>query len=89
MAEAIGFIGTGTIGLPTFDSPIFKLSIASKDVSLAVASAEKLGVSVRVTRAAAELYAAAEASGLGDEAFFATLEQIERESGVQVPPVTG
>jgi len=79
--KSSGAVYAGLAGLlfgRDFDSPIFKLSIASKDVSLAVRSAESLGVSTPVTLAAAELYARAETCGLGSKAFFATLGRARR-----------
>lgn len=85
-----GAVYAGLAGLffgRNFDSPIFKLSIASKDVSLAVQSAEELGVWAPLTRAAAELYARAESSGLGGKVFFATLAALEEAAGVQVPVI--
>ncbi len=88
--KSSGSVYAGLSGLffgRDFDSPIFKLAIASKDVSLAVESGEKLGVSMPVTRAASELYADAERDGLGSKVFFATLAALEQAAGVEVPKI--
>ncbi|MCE2390393.1 MAG: NAD(P)-dependent oxidoreductase [Proteobacteria bacterium] len=88
--KSSGGVYSGLAGLffgRDFDSPIFKLSIASKDVSLAVESAETLGVPMPVTRAAADLYAQAERAGLGPKVFFATLAALEEAAGIEVPKI--
>ena len=70
-----------------FDDVIFRLDIASKDVRLAVETAERAGVDVPLTRAANELYGAAVAAGDGDLVFHATLLELERRAGVEVEPL--
>lgn len=90
--KSSGSVYAGLAGLffaRDFDVPIFKLAIASKDVALAVESADGLGVPMPVTRAAAEVYSQAEKAGLGGKVFFATLAALEQAAGVEVPKLTG
>lgn len=90
--KSSGQVYAGLAGLffaRDFESQLFKLSIACKDVALAVESAESLGVATPVTRAAAGLYAEAEASGLGGKVFYATLAALEEAAGVEVPKLAG
>ena len=70
-----------------FDDVIFRLDIASKDVRLAVETAEQAGVDVPLTRAANELYEAAVAAGDGELVFHATLLELERRAGVELEPL--
>lgn len=70
-----------------FDDVIFRLDIAAKDLALAAASAHDAGVDAPLTGAAAELYAAAVASGEGGRAFHATLRELERRAGIELPPL--
>jgi 3-hydroxyisobutyrate dehydrogenase-like beta-hydroxyacid dehydrogenase len=60
-----------------FDKPFFKLSLAAKDVDVALQSAKSLGVDMPTTKAASAVYHKAIAEGLGDKAFYATLATIE------------
>lgn len=71
-----------------FDDVIFRLDIATKDLTLAVGAAAEHGVEVPVSAAALEVYRAALADGLGDKAFHATLEHVERVAGLTLPPLT-
>jgi 3-hydroxyisobutyrate dehydrogenase len=68
-----------------FDAPIFTLALAEKDISLALESARDLGVPLPVTSAAHQTYVRARAAGLGSKVFWATLQAIERDAGVEVP----
>lgn len=70
-----------------FDDAIFRLDIASKDVRLAVETAERAGVDVPITRAANELYQAAVAAGDGGLVFHATLLELERRAGMELEPL--
>lgn len=70
-----------------FDDVIFRLDIAAKDLDLAARTARDLGVDAPVTAAAARLYADAVAAGLGGQVFHATLRELERRAGVEVPPL--
>jgi 3-hydroxyisobutyrate dehydrogenase-like beta-hydroxyacid dehydrogenase len=71
-----------------FDDVIFRLDIATKDLTLAVEAADANGVDAPVTAAALETYRDAIRSGLGFKAFHATLLQVERAAGVELPPLT-
>jgi 3-hydroxyisobutyrate dehydrogenase-like beta-hydroxyacid dehydrogenase len=75
-----------------FDDVIFRLDIAAKDLALAVEAANRAGVSVPTTTAAAGVYADAVDAGSGDQAFHATLAELERQvdgaaAGIEVPPL--
>jgi len=70
-----------------FDDVVFRLDIAAKDVRLALASAEVEGVDVPLTRAASEVYDTAVAAGDGALAFTATLRELERRAGIELPPL--
>ena len=68
-----------------FDNAFFSLALAEKDVGLALASAEGLGVPMPVIEAAHATYARALELGLGKKLFAATLLAIEDAAGVEVP----
>ncbi len=68
-----------------FESDIFALSIASKDIDVALASAQDLGVEMPMTTAAAAVYHRALAEGLGAQDFYATVKVLEATAGVSVP----
>jgi 3-hydroxyisobutyrate dehydrogenase-like beta-hydroxyacid dehydrogenase len=68
-----------------FDDVIFRLDIAAKDLALAVDAAVTAGVDVPLSAAAAELYAEAVEQGFGRQVFHATLRELERRSGIDVP----
>jgi 3-hydroxyisobutyrate dehydrogenase-like beta-hydroxyacid dehydrogenase len=68
-----------------FDQVIFRLSLAEKDVSLALESGDDLAVPMPVTRAAHRVYEESLEQGLGDQVFYATLRALERAAGVEVP----
>lgn len=70
-----------------FDDVIFRLDIAAKDLDLAVASADEVGVDAPLTRAAADVYAAAANHGDARMVFHATLRELERRAGVELPPL--
>jgi 3-hydroxyisobutyrate dehydrogenase-like beta-hydroxyacid dehydrogenase len=61
------------------------LSIASKDIDVALASAADLGVEMPMTAAAAEVYHRALGAGLGAQDFYATLKVLETAAGTSVP----
>lgn len=67
-----------------FDDPLFKLGIAAKDVSLAVASAKALGVSMPTTEGALGVYLDAVSQGLGEANFAATLLALESRARAEV-----
>jgi 3-hydroxyisobutyrate dehydrogenase len=71
-----------------FDDVIFRLDIATKDLSLAVQAAEELGVDVPASAAALQVYSDALDAGLGTLAFHATLQQLEHSAGVELPALT-
>jgi 3-hydroxyisobutyrate dehydrogenase-like beta-hydroxyacid dehydrogenase len=68
-----------------FDLNIFSLAIAAKDVGIALESAEELGATMPMTRAAHTVYTQALAEGLGNEDFFATVKVLEAAAGLQLP----
>jgi 3-hydroxyisobutyrate dehydrogenase-like beta-hydroxyacid dehydrogenase len=68
-----------------FETPIFQLALAEKDVALALDSARELAVPMPVTSAAHQTYLQALAQGHGREVFFATLRALERAAGTEVP----
>jgi 3-hydroxyisobutyrate dehydrogenase-like beta-hydroxyacid dehydrogenase len=71
----------------SFDQAFFTLALAEKDVSLALASAQALGVPMPVTSAAHGTYARAASAGLGAKSFLATLLAIEEAAGTRVSPL--
>lgn len=68
-----------------FDADLFALAIASKDIDVALASAQDLGVDMPMTAAASGVYHEALDKGLGAEDFYATLKVLEARAGVSVP----
>lgn len=70
-----------------FDLDVFALSIAAKDVGVALESAHDLGAPMPVTEAAHGVYADALAQGLGSEDFFATVKVLEAAAGLQLAPL--
>ncbi len=68
-----------------FDDVIFRLDIAAKDVALAVETAERAGVDIPITRAAGSIYDSARDAGDGELVFHATLRELERRAGVELP----
>lgn len=70
-----------------FDDVVFRLDIAAKDLSVAVESAHDAGVGVPTTEAALAVYRAAVEAGMGGEVFHATLKELERRAGVELPPL--
>ena len=68
-----------------FDSDIFALSIAAKDIEVALASAAVLGAELPMTAAASGIYQRALADGLGAQDFYATVKVLEAAAGVTVP----
>ena len=71
-----------------FDDVVFRLDIAAKDLTVAVETAGAHHVDVPVTAAALEVYRDAIRAGFGLEAFHATLHQVERAAGIELPPLT-
>ena len=70
-----------------FDDVIFRLDIATKDVALAIDTADRAGVDIPLTRAAGAVYDAARDAGDGDLVFHATLRELERRADVELPTV--
>ena len=68
-----------------FSDVVFRLDIAAKDLALAVEAARDHGVEVPTTAAALAVYQEAMDAGLGNEVFHATLKQLERSAGIEVP----
>jgi len=70
-----------------FNLGVFALSIAAKDVGLALESAASAGVEMPMAQAALETYQAALEAGLAQEDFFATLKTVEARAGVELQPL--
>ncbi len=70
-----------------FDVGVFALSIAAKDLDVALACARDLDVAVPVSSAAYGIYESALAAG--DEDFFATVKVLEAAAGLKLPPLRG
>ena len=70
-----------------FEQDLFALSIAAKDVAVALDSARALGAEMPMTAAASAVYQMALARGLGREDFFATVKVLEEAAGVSLPPL--
>lgn len=68
-----------------WDSQLFTLGLAEKDVALALESARSLAVPMPVVNAAHQHYLRGVAAGLADKVCFATLAVIEQAAGVTVP----
>ena len=68
-----------------FDSDLFALSIAAKDIEVALASAEALGAEMPMTQAASNVYQRALAAGLSAQDFYATVKVLEATAGVTIP----
>ncbi len=68
-----------------FDLGVFALSIAAKDIGVAIDSADALGAEVPLAKAAAEIYQRAIADGYGQEDFYATLKVFEASADVVTP----
>lgn len=64
--------------------PGFRLSLASKDVGLAVQLGHKLGVPMSVAEAVDKSYQAARAEGFGDKSIYAIFRPLEDLMGVKV-----
>jgi 3-hydroxyisobutyrate dehydrogenase-like beta-hydroxyacid dehydrogenase len=64
--------------------PGFRLSLASKDMGLAIQLGREYGVPLSVAAAVDQVFLAAKASGLGDKDIYAVFQYIENLSGVQV-----
>lgn len=71
-----------------FDDVIFRLDIATKDLTLAVQAAHDHGVAVPATEAALGVYRAAADAGLGTKAFHATLQALEQTAGLELSALT-
>lgn len=68
-----------------FEQDVFALSIAAKDIEVALASAEAVGAEMPMTAAASGVYQRALAAGLGTQDFFATVKVLEAAAGVTLP----
>ncbi len=68
-----------------FDLDVFALSIAAKDMAVAIESADALGTPVPMTKAASDIYEQARARGLGSEDFYATVKVLEAAAGIEMP----
>jgi 3-hydroxyisobutyrate dehydrogenase len=67
------------------DDVVFRLDIATKDLTLAMETAAAHGVPTPVSQAALDVYRAAVDAGFGAKAFHATLAEIERAAGIELP----
>lgn len=88
VSSAASVLGRASLFLSRkFEQDIFSLAIAAKDIDVALASAQDLGVEMPMTTAAAGVYQRALAAGLGAEDFYATVKVLEGTAGVTVPPL--
>ncbi len=71
-----------------FDEVIFRLDIAAKDLALATESAAGAGIDTPLTQSACDVFAAAVDAGDGALVFHATLRELERRAGVELPKLT-
>ena len=74
-----------------WESSSYDLSLAEKDLRLALVSAAEIGTPLPLTEAAHEVLARSVESGLGGKFFIAAMETLEAEAGftVPVPPEMG
>ena len=70
-----------------FNLDVFALSIAAKDIAIALDSAHAVGAVTPLTAAACEIYQAALKQGLGAEDFFATVKVLEAHAGIALAPL--
>jgi 3-hydroxyisobutyrate dehydrogenase-like beta-hydroxyacid dehydrogenase len=70
-----------------FDLDMFALNIAAKDIAVALESAEAVGASMPMTKAASGVYQRAIADGSSEEDFYATVKVLEAAAGVEMPPL--
>ena len=85
--SAGGYLGMAPLFFArAFDKAIFRLDLAAKDLGLALESAAELGVDMPTARGAAQVYGDALAKGLGEKVFYATVQALEQEAGVEVTP---
>jgi 3-hydroxyisobutyrate dehydrogenase-like beta-hydroxyacid dehydrogenase len=68
-----------------FDVEGFTMTLAEKDVALALDTARELAVPMPATAAAHQTYVRGLAAGAGEKLFTATLEAIESAAGVRLP----
>ncbi len=69
------------------ESTTFALSLAEKDVALALEAGRSLSVSMPVTAAAHELFVAGRAAGQGEKNFWSAFELVEERARIRVPPL--
>ncbi len=85
-SSGAAYAGTAPLVLGRgFENAFFQLSLAEKDVGLALTSARGLGVPMPMVEAAHGTYARALEMGLGAKLFAATLLAIEDAAGVELP----
>ena len=70
-----------------FDLGVFDLSIAAKDIAVALQSGQALGAELPLTGAANDVYQRALNAGLGKQDFFATVKVLEQTADVELPPL--
>jgi 3-hydroxyisobutyrate dehydrogenase-like beta-hydroxyacid dehydrogenase len=68
-----------------FDEAYFKLSLAEKDLRLAIESGAELGADTSVASAVHDVYDRAVEAGFGEQIFYATLKVLEQTAGVELP----
>lgn len=87
--ESSGYSRMMDLRLPGFllegsFKPGFKLDLMRKDVNLALASAQELGISVPLASAVAKVFAAASAAGWGEEDFAAAAQFLAASIGADL-----
>ena len=84
-SSAGGYVGLAPLILGrAFETVIFRLGLAAKDLNLALESAADLGVAMPTSQGAARVYREAIARGLSDKVFHTTLRALELDAETEV-----
>ena len=67
-----------------WDNPFFSLELSAKDIGLCLEAARDLQVPMAVGSAIGQIFLKSLVRGLGDKSWFATLQTIEEDAGVNV-----
>jgi 3-hydroxyisobutyrate dehydrogenase-like beta-hydroxyacid dehydrogenase len=90
VSSAAPYVGYAPLVLGhRYDTGVFALALAEKDVALALESARALGVSMPVAAAAHQTYLRALTAGLGRADFVATMQVVEADAGITVEADAG
>ena len=90
VSSAAPYVGYAPLVLGhRYDTGVFALALAEKDVALALESARALGVAMPVAAAAHQTYLRALTAGLGRADFVATMQVVEADAGITVEADAG